>query len=89
MPHKNVPPHDSFEDDNKAFQDDKRVEMRDSLLNSVLNPARGEDRPVHNQYDRTLWRPGAENTTEPGGTLANSPQGVTSESHARVPSKLA
>ena len=40
----NVPPHDSFEDDNKAFQEDKRVEMKDAHLNGIFNPARGEDR---------------------------------------------
>jgi hypothetical protein len=85
----NVPPLDSFESDNKAFQEDKRVEMRDRHLNACLNPDKGADRPVHNQYDRTIWAPGRENTIERGGKLAGSPEGVTSESAARVASKLA
>jgi hypothetical protein len=87
-PDTNVPPLDSFESDNKAFQEDKRVEMRDGRLNSCFNPDKGRDRPVHNQYDRTMWRPGAENTIERGGTLAGTPEGVITETAQRVPSKL-
>lgn len=49
---KNVPPLDSFETDNKAFQEDKRVEMGDPRLNSLFNPAKGADRVRENQYPR-------------------------------------
>ena len=48
---KNVPPMDSFESDNKAFQEDKRVEMKDGILNGAFNPTRGEHRIQNEQYE--------------------------------------
>ena len=84
----NVPPMDSFESDNKAFQEDKRVEVRDSLLSGVINPARGEDRISCEQYDTHTWAPGGSGT-KCSGEGPGRPGPVNSESAARVPSKLA
>ena len=84
---KNVPPMDSFESDNKAFHEDKRVEVRDSLLSGVINPARGEDRISCEQYDTHTWAPGSSGQRRSGHGHMQGP--TTSESVARVPSKLA
>ena len=83
----NVPPMDSFESDNKAFQEDKRVEVRDSLLSGVINPARGEDRVSCEQYDTHTWAPGGSGQRRSGHGHMAGP--TDSESAARVQSKLA
>ena len=82
----NVPPMDSFESDNKAFQEDKRVEVRDSLLSGVINPARGEDRVSCEQYDTHTWAPGSSGQRRSGCSPMQA--GMPSESAARVQSKL-
>ena len=85
--HANVPPMDSFESDNKAFTQDARVEVRDSLLSGVVNPARGEDRVSCEQYDTHTWSPGSSGERRSGHGHMQGP--TTSETAARVPSKLA
>ena len=84
---KNVPPMDSFESDNKAFTQDARVEVRDPLLSGVVNPARGEDRVSCEQYDTHTWSPGSSGERRSGHGHMQGP--TTSETAARVPSKLA
>ena len=84
---KNVPPMDSFESDNKAFTQDARVEVRDSLLSGVVNPARGEDRVSCEQYDTHTWSPGGSGEKRSGHGHMQGP--TPSETAARVPSKLA
>ena len=83
----NIPPMDSFESDNKAFQEDKRVEVRDSLLSGVINPARGEDRVSCEQYDTHTWAPGSSGTKRKGCSPLEA--GIGSEQFGVVPSKLA
>ena len=84
---KNVPPMDSFESDNKAFTQDARVEVRDSLLSGVVNPARGEDRVSCEQNDTHTWAPGGSGQRRSGHGHMAGP--TDSESAARVPSRLA
>ena len=86
--HKNVPPMDSFESDNKAFQEDKRVEMKDARLSGdVFNPARGADRVSCEQYDTHTWAPGSSGTKRKGCSPLEA--GIGSEQFGVVPSKLA
>lgn len=84
---KNVPPMDSFESDNKAFTQDARVEVRDSLLSGVVNPARGDDRIHREQYDTHTWAPGGSGTKRKGCSPLEA--GIGSEQFGVVPSKLA
>ncbi len=55
----------------------------DSHLNSVLNPATGEHRPHHEQYDTHTWAPGSAGERHAGGPLQGY-EGVTSCSYATV-----
>jgi len=86
MPQECSHPGDSFGkcDPNAA---EKRIEVRDSRLSGVVNPAIGEHRIHREQFDTHTWCPGSSGERRSGhGHMAGPTE---SETAARVPSKLA